>query len=459
MTPGGAPRSFTVVGAGWAGLAAAVALVERGAAVRLLEMAPAAGGRARRLAARDAAEPALDNGQHIAIGAYAQTLALMRTVGVDPDAAFLRTPLALVDAEGDGLVLGRGRTDLAFARAVLARRGWTWHERFALLRAAFGWQRSGFGCDPALTVEALAAGLPARVRRDVVEPLCVAALNTAPGDASAAVFLRVLRDAFAEPGGADLLLPRVDLSAALVDPALAWLARHGADVRLGTRVRSLERVRTGWRVDAGGGTGGPSNAGAEGRRDTGAAGDDARATGWTADAVVLACSPTEAARLAAPHAPAWAARAGAFAHEPIVTVYARSDGTRLPAPMLQLASDATARPAQYVFDRGALGGPAGLLAFVVSGAAPWVARGTEPTERAVLAQAAQALGPLLRTPLAVVRTVVEKRATFRCTPGLDRPPGAVAPGLVAAGDYVEGPYPSTLEGAVRSGGAAAAALV
>jgi predicted NAD/FAD-dependent oxidoreductase len=52
----------------------------------------------------------------------------------------------------------------------------------------------------------------------------------------------------------------------------------------------------------------------------------------------------------------------------------------------------------------------------------------------------------------------EKRATFRCTPGLQRPPAGVAPGLFAAGDYVEGPYPATLEGAVRSGVAAAAAL-
>jgi hypothetical protein len=57
-----------------------------------------------------------------------------------------------------------------------------------------------------------------------------------------------------------------------------------------------------------------------------------------------------------------------------------------------------------------------------------------------------------------VQTVVEKRATFACTPGLQRPPQCVAPGLLAAGDYVQGPYPATLEGAVRSGMAAARAL-
>ena len=56
------------------------------------------------------------------------------------------------------------------------------------------------------------------------------------------------------------------------------------------------------------------------------------------------------------------------------------------------------------------------------------------------------------TPL---RTVIEKRATFACPPGVRRPSGVVAPGLLACGDYVAGPYPATLEGAVRSGSAAA----
>ena len=55
-------------------------------------------------------------------------------------------------------------------------------------------------------------------------------------------------------------------------------------------------------------------------------------------------------------------------------------------------------------------------------------------------------------------TITEKRATFACTPGLQRPPPAIAPGLLACGDYIAGPYPATLEGAVRSGLQAAEAL-
>ena len=107
-------------------------------------------------------------------------------------------------------------------------------------------------------------------------------------------------------------------------------------------------------------------------------------------------------------------------------------------------------PAQFVFDRGQLGGPAGLLAFVIS---------TSQGERSVLEQQvqAQAQAELGLHHLQVVQTVVEKRATFACTPGLQRPASAIAPGLWACGDYIAGPYPATLEGAVRSGVAAAAA--
>jgi predicted NAD/FAD-dependent oxidoreductase len=165
---------------------------------------------------------------------------------------------------------------------------------------------------------------------------------------------------------------------------------------------------------------------------------------------VLAASANESARLAAPHAPEWARRAAAFDYQPIITVYAQSDGCRLPEPMLALRSD-DERPAQFVFDRGQLGGPPGLLAFVVSGAREWLERGARASEEAVLAQATTELHGHLRAPLAVVRTLIEKRATFACTPALGRPTMAVASGLFACGDYVDGPYPATLEGAIRSG--------
>ena len=141
----------------------------------------------------------------------------------------------------------------------------------------------------------------------------------------------------------------------------------------------------------------------------------------------------------------WAQTASALHFEAIATVYAQSN-QRLPHPMLALRSGADA-PAQFVFDRGQLGGAAGLLAFVVS-----ASHGSrEEVQAAVLAQAARELAPLNIGALEPVQTIIEKHATFACTPNLQRPAQKIAAGLLAVGDYVEGVYPATLEGAVRSG--------
>src|SRR4030095_5806490 len=102
-------------------------------------------------------------------------------------------------------------------------------------------------CDPALTVGQLSAHLPEAVRRELVEPLCVAALNTPADEASATVFLRVLGDAlFGGRGAADLLLPRVSLGAMLPEPAAAWLARAGARLALRRRGEAIEPGDGGW---------------------------------------------------------------------------------------------------------------------------------------------------------------------------------------------------------------------
>ncbi|RTL21076.1 MAG: FAD-binding protein [Burkholderiales bacterium] len=404
-----------IVGCGWAGIAAAVRLADAGHDITVFEMAPQPGGRARSVAGADAARP-YDNGQHILIGAYRDSLALMRRLGVDPDAVLQRLPLALPYPGEPGLRLPPGPPLLAFARGVLAHRGWPLNARLGLLAAAGGWLARGFRCDPGLSVATLCAGLPAVVKRDLVEPLCVAALNTPAPQASARVFLRVLKDAlFSGAGSADLLLPRRPLSELLAGPAAVWL---GERLRLGHRVQALE---AGWRVD-----------------------------GEGFDAVVLACTSVEAVRLTAGIAPAWSATAGGLGFEPIITVYLHSPGSALPSPMLALR-DGPDAPAQFVFDHGQLGGAPGRFAFVVSGAAPWVARGG--CAEAVLARALRELN--WATPPVIDKLLTEKRATFACTPGLVRPPARIAPGLWAAGDYIDGPYPATLEGAVRAGQAAA----
>ena len=126
--------------------------------------------------------------------------------------------------------------------------------------------------------------------------------------------------------------------------------------------------------------------------------------------------------------------------------------------MLALHADAQA-PAQFAFDLGALGHAPGVFAFVVSGARDWVDRGLSATAQATLQQARSAF-PRSTWPTVptLLHVAAEKRATFQCTPGLRRPPAAIAPGLWAAGDYVAGPYPATLEGAVRAGRFAAQSL-
>ncbi|RVT54140.1 hydroxysqualene dehydroxylase HpnE [Rubrivivax albus] len=416
-----AARHVIVVGAGWAGLAAAVRLVQRGHRVTVLEMAPQPGGRARSLARGD---DVLDNGQHILIGAYTETLALMKTVGADPSQVLRRLPLTLRQPGRHGLQLPDGPAVPAFVRGVLACRDWTWGERLALLRAASAWALRRFRCPPTTTVSQLCAGLPPRLRADLIEPLCVAALNTPAEDASAQVLLRVLRDAlFSGPGAADLLLPRVPLDQLLPRPAVTWLQAHAAVLQFTHRVTTVARRGAGWTID-----------------------------GEPADAVVLAASAPESARLVADLAPDWAALASAFAYEPIVTVYADAPGARLDAPMLALPADDTRHPAQFVFDLSALGGPSGRLAFVISGAANWVAAGRDAIAAATQAQARSAWpGQAWADSLTARQVLIEKRATFRCTPGLARPAARLATGLWAAGDFIEGPYPATLEGAVRSG--------
>jgi len=365
----------------------------------------------------------LDNGQHILIGAYRETLALMRTVGADPDALFDRRPLALVDPHGHGLALSAGPPVLAFVRAVVALRSWSLSERAALLAAALRWRLAGFSAPESQSVAGLTSDLPRRVRAELIDPLCVAALNTPSERASAQIFLRVLRDAlFSGAGSADLLLPRVSLSALLPEPATRWLASQGVALHWGHRV---QRIEPGWRVD-----------------------------GEPFDAVLLACTVAEAVRLAAPVVPAWAAQAALFEYEPIVTVYLQSARSRWPRPMVALASDEN-RPAQFAFDLGTLdatGRREGIFAFVVSGARRWVERGAQACGEAVLRQALEGFpAGAWAVPPTVARVLTERRATFLCTPELQRPPTLVARGLAAAGDYVNGPYPSTLEGAVRAG--------
>lgn len=405
-----------IIGAGWAGCAAAVAATDAGQRVTVFEAARTSGGRARHVRA---GVHELDNGQHILIGAYTATLGLMLRVGIDLQTALLRLPLALKDPKGKGIELPglsmRVPAQLAMAMGVAMASGLGWRDKIELLTTAKQWQLQGFTCSAHLCVADLCAHLPAQVRERLIDPLCVSALNTPPQRASAQMFLRVLHDSLLGPrGSSNLLLPLVDLSALLPEAALSWVLARQGHVRMGTRVEQLVPTTTGWLVD-----------------------------GQPFDKVVLACPPWEAARLVQSINPDWADQADALEFEAITTVYAQASGARLRKPMLLLPSS-DSQPAQFVFDRGQLGDVPGMLAFVVSASLG----GRDELETKVVAQGQRQLG---LPELQAVQTITEKRATFSCTPGLKRPPAQVARALQACGDYIDGPYPATLEGAVRSG--------
>ncbi len=431
---------IAIVGAGWAGLAAAVQATQAGHTAIIFEASHSIGGRARSINGMlpDGQPVVLDNGQHILLGAYSQALRLMQSVGVDLRHALLRMPLRLEFPNGQGLRLPNWPNPFAALAAIVGARGWSAADKWSLLRAASSWQGSGFESGPQTCVSQLCCGVTPRAMTELIEPLCVSALNTPADQASAQVFLRVIKDAlFGPQGSSDLLLPKINLSDLFPNPAVSWLGQHGVELRCGTRVDVVSQQGTQWLLN-----------------------------GSLFDAVVIATPLSDALRLlkkctqAAPESLAssmhgWINVASKLRCEAITTVYAWGPGATLSHPMLTLRSanapGARPAPAQFVFDRGQLGGPAGLLAFVVS---------ASDTDRSVLqahvlAQADDQLGMKLQA----VQTVVEKRATFACTPGVHRPDQRICPGLVACGDYVAGPYPATLEGTVRSAEIAVQALV
>ncbi|MFM7800819.1 MAG: hydroxysqualene dehydroxylase HpnE [Limnohabitans sp.] len=400
-------KKLTIVGAGWAGLAAAVHAVQQGWQVRLLEAAPQVGGRARRIMHQ---RLSLDNGQHILIGAYRETLQMMRTVGIDTEHHLWRMPLILRRPDGKGLQLPAWPAPWNMMTGIMLAHGWNWRDKLSLVGHALRWRLNRLQAPPEMNVAMLCRDLPTGVMSLLIEPLCVSALNLPPEHASAQVFLRVMQDALlGGPGSSDLLIPRTDLSSLWPDAALHWLGQQGAELVYGCHVQSLDKL--------------------------------------LADPVVLACPAWEAARLTADIEPTWSAQAHALKHTAITTVYLQANKhLDWPFPVMALQSDAHA-PAQFAFDKSQLTPSPdmkGVLAMVVSASM----NDRQTTTEAVLRQAKHQLG---LGQASAMLTVVEKRAAFACEPGVRRPSAWVRQHLVACGDYIDGPYPATLEGAVQSG--------
>ncbi len=442
-----APEQVAVVGGGWAGCAAAVTLAAAGIPVTLLEQAPVLGGRARRVMHADVA---LDNGQHLLVGAYRQTLALMAQVhGADGVARlFHRVPLSLCPfgaAQPDAVALAawNAPAPLHLALGVLSARGLRWKERVALIADFRRLARGNFRCPDDQSVAQCFVRTPERASAAIWRPLCLAALNTPPERASARIFANILRETFTGAAhNSDLLVPAVDLSTCFPEAAARFVANRGGTVRTGVRVRCI--------AHRGGGVGLDVSAGAE------AFGD-----------VVVAVGPhqlADALGIDTARDPVWQAtlaQVKAFTWESITSVYLGVAGpVRFALPVLRLDD----LPGQWAFDRtGALGGRAvrgarSLVAVVISAGGPH-----DALDHATLAAQVEAQLSRLAPDLPAVlwsRVFAERRATYACTPSLPRPGhGRIAPRFYLAGDYTDTEFPATLEAACRSGVAAARALI
>ncbi|GAC1548713.1 MAG: hydroxysqualene dehydroxylase HpnE [Collimonas sp.] len=447
-------QHIAVIGAGWAGCTAAVELTQAGHQVTLFEASRQLGGRARRV---DINEVTLDNGQHILLGAYSQTLQMMRKVGMDPASAMLRLPLQMcypADSGGMTFTAPRLPAPLHLLAALWRAHGLAREDKLALARFSsaarwMGWQLHD-DCSVSTLLERF--NQTDRLIQLMWRPLCIAALNTRPEHASAQVFLAVLRDSLgASRSASDMLLPRLDLSSLFPQQAAAFIEERGGNVESGCSIRQLRRHGEQWQLQ----------------------GNDAN---LDFDAVVIATPPEAAATLLDGSADAeLVATLRSFEYEPITTCFLQyASSTRLPRPFYALLDDPenagknvgnnggnTAAWGQFVFDRGQLDpAQAGLLAVVISASSDAIQAGHDALAKAVAAQLAAAFRqPQLASP-SWTKVISEKRATFACTPGLARPANdSGLDKLMLAGDYTASDYPATLESAVRSGKQAAQELL
>lgn len=418
-----------VVGGGWAGLAAAVELARQGYQPVVIEAAKQLGGRARKVPFNGMA---VDNGQHLFLGAYQNTLQLLDLLKVDVKQAFTRQALHLhiQDLHAAPLTLKAPNlpAPLHLMWGLLTADGLSSRSRLKALR--FG-LRLLFNLRLKQDTDVLSllrrAKQPAELIGKFWEPLCIAILNTPIEQSSATLFLNVLHDAFMRHRrDSDLLYARQDLGSLFTEPAMTYVEQQGGHVLLGQRVMRLLI------------------------KDGVAGGVITSQNKYYAKHVILALPPYAGASLLAsePGLAELTDRLNAFRYEPICTIYLQYQAdVQLPQPMIGLRGGL----GQWVFDRRIYQQP-GLMAVVISSQGRHLAMDNTDLVEQVSSELAQHY-PDWPAPLDgfVIR---EKRATFASHVDINRiRPEHATPvtGLWLAGDYTNTGYPATLEGAIRSG--------
>jgi len=432
--------NIAIIGGGYAGMAAAVALAGRGIPVTVFESARQLGGRAHGVMYQDTQ---LDNGQHLLLGCYRQTLRMIEQVGGNIEQDFLRLPLQLELHRNFSLKAPRLPAPLYLLAGLLTAQGLSFSARLKAVRFMLAMRRMNFilpshihgrgvgeegkGESNDMTVAELLAqhGQDADLTHKLWEPLCIASLNTPIHKASAQVLLNVLRDALNRSrADSDMLLPRINFTALFPQRAANHVEQHGGKVYASCGVEALRPAKNGMEITTVKGTSQFSH-------------------------VICAAPPVVAAKLLRPITSLEnvVAQIEALQHQPIYTVYLQYPATvRLPHPMLGMHQ----RYSQWLFDKGRISGQHGLLAAVISAEGIHQELSQDELAQKVIAELSEEFG-ITETP-AWFKVIAEKRATFCCAPNLQRPSQQTAlPRLLLAGDYTAGDYPATLEGAVMSG--------
>src|SRR5450759_2160503 len=434
-----------IIGGGYAGMAAAVALAGRGITVTVFESAQQLGGRARGVMHNDTQ---LDNGQHLMLGCYRATLRMIEQVGGNIEKDFLRLPLQL-DLHGEfSLKAPRLSAPLHLLVALLTARGLSFSARLHAARFMLELRRMNFRLPNDITVTELLAqhGQDADLMQKLWEPLCIAALNTPIHKASAQVLLNVLRDALNQSrADSDMLLPRINFTALFPKRAANYVEQHGGKVFTSCGVEAITPKAEGieLRLPASSSTLDTSSV------RPGVSKGESDEPLQRFSHVICAAPPAVAARLLRPIAALaqTVAQIDSLEHQPIYTVYLQYPAhVTLPHAMLGLHQ----RYSQWLFDKGRISGQHGLLAAVISAEGIHQELPQEELAQKVIAELREEFG-VAEQP-AWFKVIAEKLATFRCSPNVHRPSQQTAlPLLLLAGDYTAGDYPATLESAVLSG--------
>jgi len=401
-----------VVGAGLAGLAAALDLVDAGVAVTVHEAGPAAGGRCRSYMDRELGVR-LDNGNHLLLSGNKATWRFLDRVGARGTMGGPGRPVfPFVDvATGERWTVrpNGGRVPwwvLSRRRRVPGTRA---RDYLALLR--LGRARAGMTVDEVLP--------PGPLRTRLLDPFAIAALNTRPEEGSARLLGAVVEESLALGGTACVpSFPREGLSESFIEPALARLRALGAEIRFGARVARLE---------FGGGR---------------AVSLDGAALG--ADEAVVIAVPAQAAAALVP------GLVVPDRFEAIVNVHYRVEADGGEAGFAGMVGGL----AEWVFVKP------GVVSITISAANRLANVANEAIEQQCWGEVATALG--LHEPQPPSRVLGEKRATFAATPDQEqRRPAArmEVRNVVLAGDWTRTGLPATIEGAIRSGSTAAQSLL